>query len=64
MIQHDLIDHIAQVDQGYASTYLFKIKHFMTLLVTPPAPFVNNAVNQMDLVRELMSVKGKEELVT
>jgi len=44
-ILNDLICHIDQVDSGYDSSYLFKITHFLALILSPPLPFTNKAID-------------------
>jgi hypothetical protein len=39
-----LIQHISEVNTGYNSAYLFRVTHFLALVMSPPLPFVNKAV--------------------
>ena len=58
-ICEDLIVHVAQVDTGYESEYLFKIKHLLTLILSPPQPFVNKAVDISSLVKKFISPENQ-----
>ena len=50
---------MAQVDTGYESEYLFKIRHLLTLILSPPQPFVNKAVDIPALVQKFISAENQ-----
>jgi len=56
VVLRDLIAHIGQADQGYEAGYLLKVTHFLILILTPPIPFVNSAIDQVEFAKLLLSM--------
>jgi hypothetical protein len=59
VILENLVSHITKVNTGYQSAYLTKVTHFLALVMSPPLPFVNKGVNQVEFTKILLEVNDK-----